>query len=78
MRPATCARVSGCVTVAPDEDPAPLADIEVGFSIEQAGKIVLELDALWAHSTRDGKKKVHELRRLHETLTAALADEETP
>mgnify|MGYP001609320678 CR=1 FL=1 len=54
-----------------------LADIEVGFSIEQAGQIVSELDALWAHSTRDGKKKVFELRRLHETLTAALAIQET-
>lgn len=55
---------------------APLADIEVGFSVEQAGQIVAELDALWAHSNHDGKKKVHELRRLHETLTAALATEE--
>lgn len=55
---------------------APLADIEVGFSVEQAGQIVSELDALWAHSNHDGKKKVHELRRLHETLTAALATEE--
>jgi|CXWL01.1.fsa_nt_gi hypothetical protein len=57
-------------------DAPPLADIEVGFSVEQAGKIVSELDALWAHSTRDGKKKVHELRRLRETLTAALADDD--
>lgn len=58
-------------------EPAPLADIEVGFSMEQAAQVVVELDALWAHSTRDGKKKVHELRRLHATLTAALANEET-
>lgn len=60
-----------------DEGAVPLADIEVGFSIEQAGKIVLELDALWTHSTRDGKKKVHELRRLRETLAAALGTQET-
>lgn len=58
------------------EAPAPLADIDVGFSVEQAGQIVRELDALWAHSTRDGKKKVYELRRLRETLTAALADDD--
>lgn len=58
-------------------EPAPLADVEVGFSVEQAKQIVMELDALWAHSTRDGKKKVHELRRLRETLTAALAPEPT-
>lgn len=55
----------------------PLAEIEVGFSVEQAGQIVAELDALWAHSNHDGKKKVLELRRLHETLTAVLAIQET-
>lgn len=59
------------------ETPIALADIEVGFTVERAAAIVAELDALWAHSTRDGKKKVHELRRLRETLTAALANEET-
>lgn len=58
------------------ETPA-LADIEVGFSVEQAAAIVAELDALWAHSTRDGKRKVHELRRLRETLMAALGTQET-
>ena len=67
----------GLVSMSPDPMTAPLADIEVGFSVEQAGKIVAELDALWAHSNHDGKKKVHELRRLHETLTAALAIQET-
>lgn len=57
--------------------PEPLAEIEVGLSLEQAEHIVRELDALWAHSNHDGKKKVNELRRLRETLTAALATEPT-
>lgn len=54
------------------EQRAPLADIEVGFSMEQAQQVVDELAALWCHANHDGKKKVRMLNVLSNTLIQEL------
>lgn len=65
------------MTTETTEPTAPLSDIDVGFTTAQARAIVMELDALWANSAHDGKKKVHELFRLRATLAAAVEERET-
>lgn len=52
---------------------APLADIEIGLSVEQAQAVVDELAALWCHANHDGKKKVRMLNVLSNTLIRELA-----
>lgn len=51
---------------------APLADIEIGLSVEQAQAVVDEIAALWSHANHDGKKKVHMLNVLSNTLIREL------
>ena len=51
---------------------APLGQIQVGFTLEQAAAIVQEFDALWAHSNHLGKRSVHHMRTLRDTLTDQL------
>lgn len=46
----------------------PLGQIQVGFTLGQAAAIVQEFDALWAHSNHLGKRAVHHLRTLRDTL----------
>jgi hypothetical protein len=49
---------------------APLGQIQVGFTTQQAVAIVQEFDALWAHSNHLGKRSVNHLRTLRDTLAA--------
>lgn len=49
---------------------APLGDIEVGLTVDQAAAIVQEFDALWSHSNFLGKRAVKHLRTLRDTLAA--------
>ncbi len=51
---------------------ASLGDIEIGLTVEQAQQVVDEIAALWCHATRDGKKKVHMLNVLSNTLIREL------
>jgi len=49
---------------------APLGQIQIGLTPAQAAAIVQEFDALWAHSNHLGKRSVHHLRTLRDTLAA--------
>jgi hypothetical protein len=53
----------------PDREPAaPLGDLEIGLTVEQARAIVQEFDALWLAAAWYGKKKQKELLKLRNTL----------
>lgn len=51
---------------------APLGAIEIGLTVEQAQQVVDEIAALWCHANHDGKKKVHMLNVLSNTLIREL------
>lgn len=50
------------------DQPAPLGEIELGLTVEQARAIVREYDALWQAASWYGKKQMQELVRLRNTL----------
>jgi hypothetical protein len=56
----------------------PLGDIEMGFSREQAAAIIVELDALYAHSNVMGKKKMKQLHIFRASMVSALAQPDEP
>jgi hypothetical protein len=51
---------------------APLAEIEIGLSVEQAQQVVDGIAILWRAANRDGKKKVRMLNVLSNTLIREL------
>jgi hypothetical protein len=53
-------------------DRAPLGDLEIGLSIQQAAAIVQEFDALWRASSWCGRKHVKELLKLRDTLAIEM------
>jgi len=63
----------GAMRAAQIEPAAPLGDIEIGLSVEQAQAVVDEIAALCRHASHDGKKKVHVLNVLSNTLIRELA-----
>ena len=55
-----------------------LGEIEIGFTREQATAIVIELDALVAHSNVMGKRSMDLLHLFRACLLAALRNPEEP
>lgn len=60
------------------DERTPVAEIELGLSIEQAWAIVQEFDVLWRAAPWYGKKHLKELLTVRNTLAHTLRTEKAP